>query len=390
VVIFIALHDLGGLRADFYCLVWVDVPSIPRSRSSPAMNIHDLLNTLVQMDCSDLHIAAGTVPMFRLNGEIVLTNNIPPTTPAEVEEILFKILTQEQQGELHKQKELDFSVGLPGIGRFRCNIHRQRGTWAAAFRKIPPAIPSLSELGLPDIVNKLILKESGLILVTGPTGSGKSMTLAAMIEAINQTRACHIITIEDPIEFLFKNKNAFVEQREVGSDTPSFASALSHIFRQDPDIIMVGEMRDQETLATAITCAATGRLVLGTLHTVDAVSTINRLIESFPADQQVFMQAQIAGCLEGVISQQLVTQTDQKGRVLAAEILISTPSIRNLIRSGKSVQIQNDIEVGRKNGMQSMIHALSELVTSGKVKLEEALRHTRFPDDLMQRIGLPK
>ena len=216
------------------------------------------------------------------------------------------------------------------------------------------------------------------------------MTLASMIEAINQTRACHIITIEDPIEFVFKNKKALIEQREVGSDTQSFAVALRHIFRQDPDIIMVGELRDQEALATAITSASTGRLVLGTLQTVDAVSTLNRIIESFPADQQSFMQAQIAGCLEGIISQQLVVCADKKARILAVEIFLSTPSIRNIIRSGKSVQIQNDIEVGKKYGMQSMNYSLAELVTSGAVKLEEAIRHTRFPDGLLQRIGLPK
>lgn len=354
-------------------------------------SIQDLLIGLQGSDASDLHLCAGAPPSYRLNGQILpVQEGVPPLDFRELEQMLFQILTNDQQSHLMAARELDFSIGFTDTGRFRGNIHRQRGSWAAVFRKIPLKIPSLQELGLPDTVRTLALKENGLVLVTGATGSGKSMTLAAMIEIINAERACHIITVEDPIEFLFKNKKSLIKQREIGSDTDGYASALKHSFRQDPDVLMIGEMRDRETMATAIAAASTGRLVLGTLHTMDAVTTLDRLVESFPSDQQALVRNQIAGSLEGVVSQQLVRRTPGPGRVLATEILVSTPSVRNLIRTGKSFQIASDIETGKRFGMVSMNQSLQNLVSSGAVKLEEAIRHTRFPDQLLQKLGVPQ
>jgi twitching motility protein PilT len=354
------------------------------------INIAELLNTLSGTECSDLHVAAGMPPYFRLNGAMVPAAGVKELSPGEVERMIFQLLSQEQQGQLHREGELDFSFSLPNIGRYRGNIHRQRGTWAAAFRKIPASVPSFTELGLPEATTTFSKRESGLVLVTGPTGAGKSMTLASIVQAINEARPCHIITIEDPIEVLFRNAKAIVKQREIGTDTRDFATALRHVFRQDPDVIMIGELRDHETLSMAITCAATGRLVLGTLHTTDAASTVNRIVESFPAEQQAFIQAQVAGCLEGVISQRLLLRADGKSRILATEVLVSNAATRNLIRTGKSFQLLSDIEVGKKQGMHSMNQSLHELVVNGDVKLEEALRHTRYPDALLQRVGVPK
>jgi twitching motility protein PilT len=353
--------------------------------------IHELLGQLIKSEASDLHLAAGAPPSFRLHGEIVpAAAGLPALSADEVQSAIFKLLTADQQKSLQEKGELNFSVGLAEVGRFRCNIHRQRGTWAGVFRRIPTEIPTFAQLGLPEIVSQLVLKESGLILVTGPSGSGKSLTLAAMIDSINAGRRCHIVTVEDPIEFLFKNKRAIIKQREIGTDTPDYRTALRHVSRQDLDVVMIGEIRDPETIATALSVAGMGRLVLGTLNTMDAASTVNGLIESFPPAQQAVVQNQIAGCLEGVVSQQLVSKTDGKGRALATEILISTPSIRNLIRTGKSMQVPNDIEIGKRFGMQSINQSLQELVAKGAVKLEQALRHTRTPEILIQKVGVPK
>lgn len=354
-------------------------------------SIQDLLAALSASEASDLHLCAGAPPCYRFNGQIVpVREDAAPLEFRELEQMIFQILTNDQQSHLMADRELDFSIGFSETGRFRGNVHRQRGSWAAVFRKIPLKIPSLSELGLPEAVKNLALRENGLVLVTGATGSGKSMTLAAMIEIINSERACHVITVEDPIEFLFKNRKSLIKQREIGSDTEGYASALKHSFRQDPDVLMIGEMRDRETMAIAIAAASTGRLVLGTLHTMDAVSTLDRLVESFPSDQQALVRNQIVGSLEGVVSQQLVRRSPGPGRVLATEILVSTPSVRNLIRTGKSFQIVSDIETGKRFGMQSMNQSLQALVSSGAVKLEEAIRHTRFPDQLLQKLGVPQ
>jgi twitching motility protein PilT len=353
------------------------------------MDIGPLLKKLMDGEASDLHLGAGMIPCFRLHNRII---PVPEETRAlenrEVEQMLFAALTQEQQSRLQQNQELNLSLAYGG-GRFRINVHRQRGSWAAVFRKIPSEIPALKDLGLPDIVAGLALKESGLILVTGPTNSGKSTTLAAMVESINLQRDCHIITIEDPIEFVFKNKRAIIKQREVGTDTPSFSAALQGVFRQDPDVIVLGEMNGQEAIATALTAAGTGRLVLGALHTSDAVSTVDRLIESFPAEQQSLVRIQVASSLEGVVCQQLANRAGREGRVLATEIFISTPSIRNLIRTGKSFLMQNDIEVGKRFGMQSMNQALQQLIAGGDIKLEEAIRHTRLPEAFLNKLGVP-
>ncbi|MBL0058395.1 MAG: PilT/PilU family type 4a pilus ATPase [Elusimicrobia bacterium] len=355
-----------------------------------APDIREFLLKLAKSDASDLHLCAGSPPCLRTFGKIAPMPDTAPIDFRDNEEMIFRLLTEEQRSRLLGDRELDFSIGFPDVGRFRGNIHKQRGSWAVAFRKIPLKIPSLTELGLPDIARSLALKESGLVLVTGPTGSGKSMTLAAMIEVINSTRPCHIITIEDPIEFLFKNNKAIIKQREIGTDTENYETALRHIFRQDPDVVMIGELRERETIAMAITAASTGRLVLGTLHTMDAAASIDRLVESFPNEQQVLMRSQIAGCLEGIISQQLVTRMDGSGRVLSPEIMVSTPSIRNLIRGGKTFQILTDMETGKRFGMQSMNQALQALVQSDLIRLEDVLRHTRFPDLLMQKLGVPQ
>lgn len=350
----------------------------------------DYLYLLSKSEASDLHLCGGTPPCLRIHGEIVPVEDAPPIDVREIEELIFQLLTEEQRSHLLGEKELDFSIGFQDVGRFRANVHRQRGTWAVAFRKIPHKIPTLAELGLTDVARLLALKQSGMVLVTGPTGSGKSMTLAAMVETINAERPCHIITIEDPVEFLFKNKKAIIKQREIGTDTQNYDVALRHIFRQDPDVIMLGEIRDREIMAMAITAASTGRLVLGTLHTMDAGSTVDRLVESFPPDQQALVRNQIAASLEGIISQQLVLKTEGRARVLASEIMMSTPSIRNLIRTGKTYQLSSDIEMGKRFGMQSMNQSLQGLVANNTIKLEEALRHTRFPEQLLQKLGVPQ
>jgi twitching motility protein PilT len=354
-------------------------------------DLNELLTKLARSEASDLHLCAGAPPCLRLFGDITpVAEDAEALKAQELEQTLFRFLTEAQQSRLMDDRELDFSIGLPEVGRFRTNIHRQRNSWAAVFRKIPLEIPSTQELGLPEAARTLALKTNGLVLVTGPTGSGKSMTLAAMIEIINKERACHVITVEDPIEFLFKNRKAIIKQREIGSDTDTYASALKHIFRQDPDVIMIGELRDRETIAMAITAASTGRLVLGTLHTMDAPSTIERLIESFPPDQQSLVRNQVAGIIEGTIAQQLVLRIDSQSRALATEVMVTTPSIRNQIRSGKSHQIASDIETGKRFGMHSMNQSLEQLVLGETVKLEEAIRHTRSPEQLLQKLGVPQ
>jgi twitching motility protein PilT len=355
------------------------------------MTLIELLTRLEKSDASDLHICVGSPPVVRRFGRLEpLEEGRPPLTPRDVEEMVFQFLTQEQQARLQEKNEIDMSASLPGVGRFRVNLHRQRGTWAGVFRKIPQEVPTAAGLGLPPTVLHLAEKPSGLVLVTGSTSSGKTTTLSAMIEHINNTRPCHIITIEDPVEYIHKNKKAIIKQREVGSDTAGFKEALRHIFRQDPDVIMIGEMRDTDTIATAVSAAATGRLVLATLNTTEAAGTLDQLIEVFPPDQQGVIRTQLAGCLEGVVCQALLVGENGTRRIPALEILLATPSIRNLIRMGKTTQIQTDIEVGRRFGMQTLNQALQKLVTDGSVKLDEALRHSRHPADLLQKLGVPQ
>jgi twitching motility protein PilT len=349
------------------------------------LNIQDLLTSLAKSDASDLHLCAGSPPMWRMHGKIVSSTELPPLSHLEIEELLFKLITEDQQGNLQQRHELDLSVGIPGLGRFRVNVHLQRGTWAANIRKIPQHVPTFEELGLPPIVRSLAERPSGLVLVTGPTGNGKSMTLAAMIEHINAARPCHIVTIEDPIEMVFKNKAAVVEQREVGNDTESYAAALRYVLRQDPDVVMVDDLLDHAAMGQALTIAGTGRLVLATLPTMDVPSTIEWLIESFPADRQGHVRHQLMLCLEGIVSQQLLMKTDGASRVLALEVLMPTQTVRNLLRANRTSELHEHME--REGGdMRTMVQSLEALVRDGVVTLEEAVRHTRFPEKLLKRL----
>lgn len=288
-------------------------------------------------------------------------------------------MTEEQKRKFERTRELDFSFGISGLGRFRINAHFQRGSVASAIRLIPYRIPSLSELNLPPVLTDLALKESGLILVTGPTGCGKSTTLASMVEIINEKKFSHIIIIEDPIEYLHHHKKSIIEQREVGTDTLSFGASLKYALRQDPDVILIGEMRDLETIATAITAAETGHLILATLHTPDAPQSIDRIIDVFPPHQQNQVRMQLSSCLQAVIAQRLLPREDKKGRIPAVELLIATPAVRNLIRSGKTHQLYTAMETGAQFGMQTMDQALKDLVRKGRITLDTALYVARDP-----------
>ena len=338
------------------------------------MDIAQLLSFTKKAGGSDLHISAGSPPMIRVHGEMRRLN-IPMLTNEDIHHLIYDIMDDEQKKRFEADKELDFSRQLGNIARFRVNVFFNQHGEAAVFRTIPTKILTADELGLPRILLELSEKEKGMVLVTGPTGSGKSTTLAAMIDHINKTRRGHILTVEDPIEFQHKSQKCLVNQREVGPHTKSFAKALKSALREDPDIILVGEMRDLETIALAITAAETGHLMFGTLHTSSAAKTVDRVIDVFPAEQQDQIRAMFAESIEGVIAQKLLPTKDGKGRVAAHEIMIGTPAIRNLIREGKTFQISSMIQTGGGEGMQSMDSALKELLTQGKVTGEEALRH---------------
>jgi twitching motility protein PilT len=334
---------------------------------------------------TDLHLTAGSPPVFRIDGELSSIETMP-LTPQDTAGLVSDLLDEKQKKIFSEENELDCSVSVPKIGRFRVNVHKQRGSIGIAIRRLALEIPSLKELGLPTVVAELARKNSGLVLVTGPTGCGKTTTLAAMLDLINAERRCHIITVEDPIEYLHHHKKAIVEQREVGSDTDSFTRALKHILRQDPDVILIGEMRDLETIATAVTAAETGHLVLGSLHTIDAVQAIDRIIDLFPAHQQSQIRLQVSMCLEGVISQQLLPRAEGEGRVLAVEILICTPAVRNLIRETRTPQIYSEVETGARFGMETMVQALYKLVEKGEITAETALVRCRYPKILKQKM----
>ncbi|MCD6406326.1 type IV pilus twitching motility protein PilT [Candidatus Aerophobetes bacterium] len=353
------------------------------------MDIRTLLKKMNELKASDLHLVAGVSPAFRINGEIKYIGD-GPLGPEQVKSLVYSLLDENQKAIFEEKKDLDFSYGISGMGRFRVNIHYQRGSVAAAIRMIPYDIPSLKELNLPPVIEKLCLKDKGLILVTGPTGSGKSTTLACMIDIINRTRSAHIIIIEDPIEYLHPHKKSVVEQREIGGDTLSFATSLKYCLRQDPDVIMIGEMRDLETISTAVTAAETGHLVLATLHTPDAPGAIDRIIDVFPPYQQSQIRTQLASILVGVIAQTLIPRQDGKGRIPAVEILIGTPAVSNLIRSGKSHQLYNIMQTSSQIGMQTMDQSLVSLVRKKLIKKEEALaraRDPRFVEESLRRLG---
>ncbi|MDI6716555.1 MAG: type IV pilus twitching motility protein PilT [Actinomycetota bacterium] len=350
------------------------------------LDIHDLLMHVIEKDASDLHITVGSSPMVRVHGELVELS-YPKLSANDTKELIYSILTQDQREQLERNWEYDFSYSLPGQARFRVNAFYQKGAISAAFRIIPVEIRTLEELGLPASLELLIRKPRGLILVTGPTGSGKSTTLATLINIINETKACHIITIEDPIEYLHSHKRSIVNQREVGSDTKSFSTALKYVLRQDPDVILVGEMRDMETISAALTAAETGHLVFATLHTQDAPQTIDRIIDVFPPHQQQQIRIQLAGTLQGVICQQLLPTIDGRGRVVAYEILVPTPGVRNMIREAKTHQIYNAMQTGQKHGMITMNQCLADLCRYGKISFETAMSKSEDPADLSRLLG---
>lgn len=355
------------------------------------MIIDDLLKEVVQYKASDLHVSAGMPPVIRVDGNLMRTK-YPAFTPATIEDLLFPMLNNEQRRSLEQTWELDMSYGITGVGRFRVNIYKNRGTYAAAFRTVNNVIPSFDTLGLSDVVRSITERPRGLILVTGPTGSGKSTTLASMIDYINETRSEHILTIEDPIEFIHKSKKSVIHQRELGQDTRSFANALKSALREDPDIILVGEMRDIETISLALTAAETGHLVFGTLHTSSASQTIDRIIDVFPEGQQQQIRVQLGSCLEAVFAQTLLPKLHpngtKKGRIMAQEILVKNNAVSNMIREGKSAQIYSAIQTGAGSGMQTLEFALAELYKQKLVTAEDALMKSQRPDELRRLAGI--
>ncbi len=351
--------------------------------------IEELLRVLVENNGSDLHISSALPPCMRIDGKLKRMD-YPPFTPEQVEELLFPMLSNEQRRHLEQEWELDFSYGIEGLSRFRVNFYKDKGNYAAAFRTITSTVPSFDQLGLPDIIRTTAEKPRGLILVTGPTGSGKSTTLAAMIDYINSTRAEHILTIEDPIEFVHTSKTSIIHQRELGMDTRSFANALKSALREDPDIILVGEMRDYETISLALTAAETGHLVFGTLHTSSASQTVDRIIDVFPEGQQQQIRVQLANSLVAVFAQTLLPKLQpdgvKKGRVMAQEIMLVIPAISNLIRESKAAQIYSTIQMNQGLGMQTLEMALANLYKDKLITLEDALSKTSRPDELKRML----
>ncbi|MDR7523581.1 MAG: type IV pilus twitching motility protein PilT [Armatimonadota bacterium] len=350
------------------------------------MMMESYLRMMVERRASDLHLKAGTRPMLRIDGTLVPARD-ERLSDERVRALVAEILTPEQLDRFHRELELDLAHSVPGLSRFRINVYQQRGGIGAAIRTIPAAVPTIEDLGLPRVVTRLASLPRGLVLVTGPTGSGKSTTLAAIVNHINHTRACHVVTIEDPIEYLHHDHLSIVTQREVGGDTHSFADALRHVLRQDPDVILIGEMRDHETIATAITAAETGHLVLATLHTVNAAQTVDRIIDAFPPHQQPQIRMQLSVALEGVLSQTLLPRRDGRGRTAAVEVMVGTPAVRNLIRESKTHQISSLMQGGAKDGMQTLNQALRRLVKEHIVEFEVALAHTSYPQELAQLCG---
>lgn len=339
-----------------------------------------------EKDASDLHLGAGLSPQMRINGSLLTIQDYPPLKPDEVKALVYGLLSAGQIERFEKEHELDFSFSISGISRFRVNLYVQRGSVAASIRRLPFDVPSLEELGLPKMVKEFCASPNGLILVTGPVGSGKSTTLAAMIDYINSYRTAHIITIEDPIEYLHRNNCCRIDQREVGTDTSSFAEALRRVFRQDPDIVLVGEMRDLETIHTVLTLAETGHLILATLHTADTIHAVSRIIDVFPEYQQEQIRLQLALVLVGVISQKLLPKSNSQGRILACEIMKVTPAIANLIRKNQLHQIYSSLQTGKKFGMQTMNHSLSELCKKGLIQPYEASRQSSDVAELEELI----
>ncbi|MDO8662773.1 MAG: type IV pilus twitching motility protein PilT [Candidatus Omnitrophota bacterium] len=347
------------------------------------MEIRELLLMCIEKGASDLHITENEPPILRIDGLLQRTS-LARLDKEGLKKMIYGILSNAQKEAFEKDLELDFSLALPGLDRFRVNVHLQKGSPEAAFRRVPLEIPTIAKLGLPEIISDLARRPNGLVLVTGPTGMGKTTTLATMIDLINHERECLIMCIEDPIEFIFTNKKSVIKQREVYSDTRSFADALKHTLRQDPNVIVVGEMRDLETISTALTAAETGHLVLATLHTPDAPQTIERIIDVFPPHQQQQVKLQLADCLQGVVSQLLLPHSSGKGRVLATEVMVATSGIRNLIREQEVEQIPTLMQTGSQYGMRTMDKCLKELIKQGLITLDVALAKVKNQDEFKQ------
>jgi twitching motility protein PilT len=351
------------------------------------LNLRNLLEEMVSANASDLHIVAGETPKLRIDGEITSARTGGILGPKDTLQLAYSVLTENQKKRFETEDELDFSFGIANLARFRGNCFRQRGCVSMVIRQIPFNVRTFTELGLPGAVAKMAEKPRGLVLVTGPTGSGKSTTLAAMIDKINRERKGHIITVEDPIEFIHRHQGCLINQREVGTDTKSFANALKYALREDPDVILIGEMRDLETIQAALTIAETGHLAFATLHTNSAAEAINRIIDVFPSHQQSQVRAQLAFVLEGIVTQTLVQKASGRGRSMAAEILVVTPAIRALIRDDKVHQIYSSMQAGKKFGMQTLNDALYALYMARDITLDEALRVTGAPDEFLRMIG---
>ncbi len=356
-------------------------------RGAGSVDIHQLLQVMVDKNASDLHLTVGTPPQLRVDGTLYPVK-VPPLGAADCQRLCYSVLTEAQKKKFEEFNEIDLSFQWRQVSRFRANFFRQRGSVAGAIRQIPARILSFQEIGLPPIVNQLVDRPRGLILVTGPTGSGKSTTLASMVDAINTRRRGHIITIEDPIEYLHQHKNCIVNQREVGSDTGGFAEALRYVMRQDPDVVLVGEIRETETMETALRLSETGHLVMSTLHTNSTVQTLHRVMDLFPPDQQERVRTQFSFVIEGIMCQQLLPRADGKGRVLGIELMVPNPAIRNLIREGKAHQLYSQMQMGQtKFGMQTMNQHLLKLLREKVITREEALAHAGDMDEFVQMLA---
>jgi twitching motility protein PilT len=347
----------------------------------------DILLAVLEHRASDLHITAGAEPTIRVRGRLKALEGFAKLSQQDTRELVYGILNDDQRNRFERDRQIDFAYQIPGAARFRVNAYQQRSAAGAAFRLIPTEIPQLETLGLPPVVRDLVTKPRGLVLVTGPTGSGKSTTLASMLNVINETRDEHIMTVEDPIEFLHQHKRCLVNQRELGTDATSFSAALKAALRQDPDIILVGEMRDLETISTALTAAETGHLVFATLHTQDAPQTVDRIIDVFPSEQQGQVRMMLSVSLQGILTQQLLPTADGSGRIVAVEALVPTAGVRNLIREGKTHQIYSAIQTGGSHGMQTMDSALAELVKKGKITRELAMLRAGHAEELGRLLG---
>jgi twitching motility protein PilT len=357
--------------------------------NNSGVNLRALLEEMIERDASDLHVTAGERPKMRIDGDIQNSNVDVVLNPKDTLQIAYSVLTENQKKRFELEDELDFSFGIQNLARFRGNCFKQRGCVSMVIRQIPFTIKTFSDLGLPPVIARMAEKPRGLVLVTGPTGSGKSTTLAAMIDKINKERKGHIITVEDPIEFIHRHQGCIVNQREIGTDTKSFHNALKYALREDPDVVLIGELRDQETIAAALTIAETGHLALATLHTNSAAEAINRIVDVFPAHQQSQVRTQLQFVLEGVVTQTLLPKAKGRGRAMAAEILVVTPAIRALIKDNKIEQIKGMMQAGKKYGMQTLNDALYQLYMSREVAVEECLRVTGDPNEFLRMIGQP-